>query len=295
MTKWEEMLQTAGVVFVDSDELVNTSVLRTPIGYRDDGGIQRIEFSNTDVNSIVVGSSMEDVRNLCEVVCEGLKASYGGSCECKIHDTNSEFGANDGRIVSRGRRIMEERVSTDSEFVSLMYRIEEEVTYRIRLLSLMNCKSIFAWNDVLRGLIGQDMSDEQAYCLGYDDGVKWDNTFYMRNTVVIINGFLDALGTLNQSKSSTVDRLLNTVLKLGRVTGVHLMITGSSLSGLKKSFVDLFSLRILLHCSEMASMSLLGDLRASEVSDGEAVLLSSEMVRPILIKSVPTMLYSDEE
>ncbi len=300
MTRWEVLLNGVGADFTGDGEFLNIPVMMTPIGYKENGLIQEAELSSTDVHAIVVGYKPLEVTNMARVLCEGFKSLYGDSLDCKIFGMASGYwsamadGCCSDRYLSSGRRTIEEMAYTDNEAMTVIYMIESLVTSRVRLLSLTQCKTSFEWNNKLQTISGSLMTDEDVYCLGMPKGTVWSSSYRMENKIFILNGFLDFFRLLPMGKSSTVDRLLNTILRLGRSVGVHLVVTGSTLLGMKKAFVDMLSLRILLRCSEAASKALLDGLGASGLFSGQAMMISSEMVRPVVITEVPIMTYDDE-
>ncbi len=293
MTKWEKLLKDVGVnCYLPEGTAINTPLLRSPIGYLGiDNTPVRVELNNVDVHGIIVGSNADKVTNLCRVLCEGMKISYGDQCYCRIYDMPGEHQLPSTRLTSNGKHTYEEHVNTDNEALALMYRFENLVNYRYKILSLMNCKTSVIWNDKLNGLIGKLMTDEEMYCLSLCGSTQWDDTYYMKNSIYILDGFLDFMRLLPTGVASTVDRLLNTILKLGRSVGIHLIVTGSNLSWLKPSYKDMFSLRMVLKCSERASTSLLDGFRIPELSEDDAMMLTSEMTRPILVKDIPEVSY----
>lgn len=275
MKEWDDMLSEIKKAQMHRDE--SDQRLMMPIGLDAQGKLKVMALGlSRDVHGVIVGSDRRRVENIVNSLGDSLYAQYGQEITAHIYDV-SDDNTDVTRNSFAGTNIVHTYISTDNEFVFMMDDIQREVQERYRVLSLVSCKNCFTWNKKLGKLIGNRMTKEEEYCFQPAGSAPiWSEEHKMKQRVYFIVGGLDYLYTLPSWHLSQVERSLTAIVRLARVTGIHIVLTGSSVGKLKKDLVDCITSRVVLRSDDRTCRDILGVTNFDEIDDERARVQSVE-------------------
>lgn len=252
MKNWEEMLHEAEGMKPVVDVLGERIMM--PVGYDENGALRTMTLGlSRDVHGLIIGAQNTDVTTLVESMCEAVFHMYEReNVTVHIYDIRDRYDKFI-RHSLEGTNTFHTNIATDNEFVCMMEDIQREVQDRYRILSLVGCKNCYTWNMKLKKLIGQEMTKEEVYCFRPTPKEEvWSEGCRMNQKVLFLDGALDYIYTLPSWHLSQFERTLSVVLKLSRATGIHVVLTGTSVGSLKTDFIDCLTSRVVFNTDDRA-------------------------------------------
>lgn len=258
MKTWKDLVHKSREMLPGDDGFCRQIML--PIGFDVKDQVVSVNFGLAgNIHGLIVGGPRTGKTNLVDSICNSIYELYSREdVSAYVYDVKCSGDPHGGRYNSIGRSF-HCMLFTTNEFECIMCEIAREVSERYRLLQVLNCKNCYEYNKKVGSMFGESMSSEEAFCFRVPAvGDKWCKENMMPARIYVLQDVLDYIRYIPSSAKAAFERNISTILKLARAVDIHLILTGTTVCGLKQDLLDMFSMRVLFSADEATCDSVLG-------------------------------------